>query len=208
VPTNSLGKAVKWHSDAKRIEAVTTYLVLGKSNLVEAAIGVPQGTIRQWKLQPWWDELVHQIQTESDLELDAKLAKRIEKSLDLVNDRLENGDFLYDPKTGSFVRKPVNIRDGWKISSEMIDKRWLIRKMPKEQTSEGAVGDILKTLAAEFATMAKRRLKEVVIDGEVLEELKDGSAVEVQAELPDGIRQIPGETSPNQEQSGAQPSPV
>ena len=146
-------------NDNKRIEAVTTYLILGKMPLVAQTIGVPLPTLKLWKQQPWWKDLEFEIQTENDTELDAKLAKRIEKALDLVNDRLENGDFQYDPKTGQFVRRPVNIRDGWKVANEMIDRRWLIRKQPKDATSQEAIGDILKNLAKEFAEMAMKRVK-------------------------------------------------
>ena len=146
-------------NDNKRIEAVTTYLILGKMPLVAQTIGVPLPTLKLWKQQPWWKDLEFEIQTENDTELDAKLAKRIEKALDLVNDRLDNGDFQYDPKTGQFVRRPVNIRDGWKVANEMIDRRWLIRKQPKDATSQEAIGDILKNLAKEFADMAMKRVK-------------------------------------------------
>jgi hypothetical protein len=194
---NSLGKYKKHHSEAKRVEAVTTYLVLGKATLVGAALGIPEGTIRQWRTQPWWKELEMQIQTESDQELDHKLAKRIDKALELVNDRLDNGDFQYDPKTGQFVRRPVGARDGWKIASEMIDKRWILRKQPKEQSSQEAVGDILKNLASEFAEMAKRKLTERVING---------SAVEIKEELPVGVPELPRETGTNSEPIRAEPS--
>ena len=149
-------------NDNKRIEAVTTYLILGKLTLVAQTIGVPLPTLKLWKQQPWWKDLEFEIQTENDTELDAKLAKRIEKALDLVNDRLDNGDFQYDPKTGQFVRRPVNIRDGWKVANEMIDRRWLIRKQPKDATSQEAIGDILKNLAKEFAEMAKIKVKEKI----------------------------------------------
>lgn len=202
VSKNSLGKAVKWHSDAKRIEAVTTYLVLGKANLVGAAIGVPEGTIRQWRTQPWWDELVQQIQTESDQELDAKLAKRIDKALDLVNDRLENGDFQYDPRTGSFVRRPVGARDGWRIASEMVDKRWIIRKIPKDRGSQEAIGDILKNLAQEFATMAKKRMQ---VYAEVVVEETSGPE-QIETKLPIRVQELPGNTDPIAQPEFTQPS--
>ena len=149
----------EWWSDKKRLEVVTTWLVLGKIPLVSATTGVPEGTIRQWRTQPWWKEIEISVQTESDQELDTKLAKRIDKALDLVMDRLENGDYLYDPKTGEFIRKPVSMKDTWKVSTEMIDKRLLIRKQPKEQANQEAVGDILKNLAKEFADMARKRVK-------------------------------------------------
>lgn len=154
-------KEGEWWSDKKRLEVVTTWLVLGKIPLVSATTGVPEGTIRQWRTQPWWKEIEVSVQTESDQELDTKLQKRIDKALDLVMDRLENGDYLYDPKTGEFIRKPVSMKDTWKVSTEMIDKRLLLRKQPKEQQNQEAVGDILKNLAKEFADMAKKRIKDV-----------------------------------------------
>lgn len=159
-------KPLEHWTDVKRIEVVTTWLVLGNVSLVEAATGVPKGTIRRWKFEPWWGEMVREIQTESDQELDTKLAKRIDKALDIVNDRLENGDFQYDPKKGTFVRKPVGLRDTWRVTNEMVDKRMLLRKQPRENTNQEAIGDILKNLAKEFSEMARRRLTEKVIEHE------------------------------------------
>ena len=172
----------------KKIEAVTTYLILGNVALTAQTVGVPFETVRLWRRQPWWAELTQTIQLESDQELDSKLQKRIEKCLEVVNDRLENDDFQYDPKTGQFVRKPVSLRDGWKVASEAIDKRWLIRKQPKEVADQGAVGDILKNLAQEFATMAKKRVKEQLNGPEPVEE-----------KLQEGIPELPRETGTNSE---------
>jgi hypothetical protein len=153
-------KEGEWWSEGKRIDVVTTWLALGKIPLVSHATGVPEGTIRQWRTQPWWRELEISIQTESDQALDAKLAKRIDKALDVIWDRLEKGDFLYDPKTGEFIRKPVNMKDANKVMVDMMDKRMLIRKQPKDIQSQEAVADILKNLAKEFATMVKQKVKD------------------------------------------------
>jgi hypothetical protein len=149
-------------NDNKKIDVVTTWLITGNLAATASVCQVPLVTIKMWKKQPWWNDLVLDIQTESDQELDAKLSKRIEKSLEIINDRLEHGDFQYDPKTGQFVRKPVSMKDGWKVANEMIDKRWLIRKMPQNQVDQGAVGDILKNLAKEFAEMAKKRVSNIL----------------------------------------------
>jgi len=149
-------------SDKKKVEVVTTYLVLGKVGLTAATTGVPEGTLRRWKFEPWWAEMVAAIQADSDQELDAKLAKNVDKALDLIKDRLENGDFIYNPKTGEFARKPVSMRDTWKVTSEMVDKRFILRKQPKEQANQEAIGDILKKLAVDFATMAKKKVQQNV----------------------------------------------
>lgn len=186
-------KEGEWWSDAKRLEVVTTWLVLGKIPLVSATTGVPEGTIRQWRTQPWWREIEISVQTESDQELDTKLAKRVDKALDLVMDRLENGDFLYDPKTGSFIRKPVSMKDTWKVSTEMIDKRLLLRKQPKEAQSQEAVGDILKNLAKEFAEMARKKVHGEVAkdpvskDTGVQEQIPQESNAELHVENKDAI---------------------
>lgn len=177
-------KPGEWWSDAKRIEVVTTWLALGKIPLVSACTGVTEGTIRQWRTQPWWRELELSIQTETDQELDAKLAKRIDKALDVIWDRLEHGDFLYDPKTGEFIRKPVGMKDVNKVMVDMMDKRLLIRKQPKDQQSQEAVADILKNLAREFSQMAKARVKDAT------ESLKE--------ELHPGVRELPGEAGTDQ----------
>lgn len=153
-------KEGEWWSEAKRIEVVTSWLALGKIPLVSNCTGVPEGTIRQWRTQPWWKELELSILTETDQELSSKLTKRIDKALDVIFDRLENGDFMFDPKTSQFIRKPVNMKDTNKVLMDMVDKRLLLRKQPKEQQSQEAVGDILKNLAKEFEAMAKKKLKE------------------------------------------------
>lgn len=161
-------KAGKWHTDGKRVEVVTSYLVLGKAPLVEAITGVPVGTIRRWKTEPWWNDLVAQIQTEDNQELDAKLGARLSKALDIVSDRLDSGDFMYDPKSGEFKRRPVSMKDTWHVAKEMVDIRQLLRRQPAEKPNQEAVSDILKNLANEFADMARKRLREKIVDGEVL----------------------------------------
>lgn len=181
--SDSTHKEGQWWSDNKRIEVVTTYLALGKIPLVAACTKVPEGTIRQWRTQPWWKELELSITTESDQELDSKLAKRIDRALDVVADRLENGDFMYDPKTGEFLRKPVSMKDTNKVMVDLMDKRMLIRKQPKEVQSQEAVGEILKNLAKEFEKMAKTKIKEVSSGSE--------SSTQGTEELRQGIQELP-----------------
>ena len=184
-------KGVKNWSDKKRIEAVTAYLTLGNAAYVEIATGVPAGTVRQWKTQPWWKELVSQIQTEADQELDTKLSKLMEKTLSVVNDRIENGDFFWDSKNSKFVRKPVSLKDSWKVSTEMIDKRWIIRDRPDTKVDTEAVSDILVKLAQDFAGMAKKKVQEKL----------DGPE-QIESELQEGVRELSGQAGTDQESSG------
>ena len=194
-------KGVKNWSDKKRIEAVTAYLTLGNAAYVEIATGVPAGTVRQWKTQPWWKELVSQIQTEADQELDTKLSKLMEKTLSVVNDRIENGDFFWDSKNSKFVRKPVSLKDSWKVSTEMIDKRWIIRDRPETKVDTEAVSDILVKLAQDFAGMAKKKVG-LALQGEDLKMEKLDGEEQIESELQEGVRELSGQAGTDQESSG------
>lgn len=153
--------------DKKRVEAVTTWLAVGKLSLVEAITGVPKATIASWKRSPWWTELVHEIQNESDQELDSKLQKIVDKSLDVVFDRIENGDFVLNSKTGEVTRVPTKLKDVHRVSVDLIDKRDLIRNRERVKVEVLIVDDYLKKLAAQFSAFVRKQLPKT-IEGEKL----------------------------------------
>lgn len=170
-----------WWPETKRIEVITTYLSTRSVGLTESLTGVPRNTINTWMRQPWWKEHVEDIQNSEHVELDKKLVKVMDKALDAVMDRLENGEYQYDEKTGRIVRIPAKLRDTNKVLTDMIDKRALIEKTKKqEQKPQEITVDHLMKLAETFADFAngKGRPKEKqisVIDGEVIiEELTNG----------------------------------
>lgn len=173
--TRSKSNPQGFWSDRKKIEVVTTYLALGKAPMVEAVTGVPQQTIRIWKMQPWWKELEEEIRREENLELDSRLGKIVDKSLEVVMDRLENGDFTLNSKTGKVSRIPVKLRDATMASNALIDKRQLIRKNPIEKAQhQQQFEDRLLKLAEQFAEFAIGKKKnEKVIEGEVIDASED-----------------------------------
>lgn len=188
--------------EKKRVEVVTTYLAVGKLPLVEAITGVPKATIRQWKYQPWWEELVHEVQTESDQELSTKLSKIIDKSLDVVLDRIENGDFVLNSKTGAITRIPSKLRDVHRVSVDLVDKRDLIRnKKENVRVEVSTVDDYLKKLASQFAEFVKRKLPRTY----------EGEAVALhdprQERLSEGSGEIHIEAGRDKEEGRAEQSP-
>jgi hypothetical protein len=177
--------------EKKKIEVVTTYLAVGKYPLVEAITGVPSATIQTWKRQPWWPELVHEIQNESDQELDSKLHNIVDKSLDVVLDRIENGDFVLNSKTGQVTRVPIKIRDAHKVSVELIDKRDLIRNRERVKVEVQAVDVYLKKIADQFAEFVKRKLPKTY-EGEIVA-IHEGR----QEGLQEGVPEVPLPTGTN-----------
>lgn len=137
----------------KKIEVVSQFLVLGNMKMVAAMTGVSYDLVRQWKTQGWWKELEAEIRQTQNIEMDTKLSKIVDKSLDAVLDRVENGDFIYDQKKGEITRRPAALRDLHRVSVDTISKRELLRgnATERKETSQISVAEQLKMLAEEFA---------------------------------------------------------
>lgn len=141
--------------------------------------GVPVETLRVWKRSDWWATQAAEMQQENNLELDQKLTKVMDKALDQVMDRLENGEYMYDPRTGKVKRIPAKLRDTGKILNDMIDKKQLIKKTVRDNTDtkQQITADHLVQLArafAEFSTGKKQDEKpSQIIEGEYKEHLEE-----------------------------------
>lgn len=145
-------------SPKKKLEVVQAQILGLKAPEIQAATGVPAATIRYWRMQDWFKEMVAELQTEDDLGIDARFTKILAKSLDVMSDRLDNGDYQYDPKTGKFVRKPVSARDSRAIVETMFDKRNVLRGKPTSITArQEQVSDRLLKLASEFERFVSAR---------------------------------------------------
>jgi hypothetical protein len=136
---------------------VSQYLVLGDMKMVAAVTGVSYGIVRQWKIQPWWKELEAEIRASQNIKKDTKLEKIVDRSLDAVLDRIENGEFFYDQKSGEIKRKPANLRDVARVATDMISKQELLRGVvqEKQEANPLQMQDLLKQLAVTFAEMNK-----------------------------------------------------
>lgn len=159
----------KSYTDAKKIECVTAYLALGKAPLVEVVTGVPRQTIRAWKLTQWWKDIESEIRSDDDAELDSRLSKIINRTLDTVVDRIDNGDFVLDSRSGTVKRVPVKMREAHKVGVELMDKRNLIRGKPTQIIQKVTIDDVMAKLATEFAEWSKglKRPNERVIEHDV-----------------------------------------
>ncbi len=194
---------MRHYDEKKKIEAVTTWLALGKIPMVAAVVDVSIPTLRAWRLQPWWKDLVEQIQNESDQELDTKLSKIIDKSLDAVVERIEGGEFILDSKTGKVLRIPVKLKDVHKVAVDLVDKRNLIRGKPTSRVEKTQSEDILLKLASQFADWVKINLKPEprIVEGEVLAIHGERSQG-----LQDRVQQIPQSAETETQPSLTQPS--
>lgn len=191
----------------KRIEVVGQFLILGNMRLVSATTGVAYDLVRKWKGQPWWPELVAEIRATQNIEMDTKLSKIVEKSLEATLDRVEHGDFIYDQKSGEVRRKPAALRDIHRVSVDLLGKREQLREgaETRREDAQVTIKEHLKLLADEMAKWFEPKKKQEVIE---LEEIEDAIYEERETRLqtgtPVGTQEEAGES---QGTSGTERSP-
>ena len=169
------GELGHW-KDTKKLEVVATWLATG--NLAETAriTRVPVRTIEKWRVSDWWKQQVNNIQSEEDQKLDAKSSKVIERALDHLMDRIENGEFIYDQKTGQVIRTPAKLRDLNTAFNTLLDKRQLLRNKPTKIVEQQQTATQLQNLAEQFAKFVKNTAPKEVeyIEGETVVQNEDG----------------------------------
>jgi hypothetical protein len=152
----AVGDKQKRWSDSQKTEAVQMYMILGSLKLVSGALQIPFDTLKVWKASEWWKTLEGDLRVQEDLQLSARLTKIVNKSYDVVEDRLENGDFVYDQKSGKMRRKPVNMRDAHKVAVDLMDKKDMLieRHIQGDSVTTDKIEKTLQDLAANFAKIA------------------------------------------------------
>jgi hypothetical protein len=140
---------------SKKTEAVLTWMTCGSLVQTAQIIGVGLPTIKHWRKQPWWIEAVEGFHDDDKTELDAKYQKIIRKALSVVEDRLDNGNFQMDQKTGEIVRVPVSMSDTHRVVKDLVDQQQELRRDKKQEVAATeTVNDKLIKLAEQFALMA------------------------------------------------------
>lgn len=158
-------KGVRKHGEEypleTKVQAVATYLLLGNNWKTEDVMGLPRNTLSAWKRKDWWPELIAVAQKDHSDEIGAKFNYVMGKALDVISERLESGDHIYDSKNQEVVRVPVKAKDAAVIAAISYDKRALIRGEPTSRT-ETSPSARLERLAEQF----ERLNNEKTIDGE------------------------------------------
>lgn len=161
----------RW-SDSQKIEAVTTYLTLGNLAQTAKVLQIPDITLRGWKTTMWWKELEDDIKVQEELTLSSRLKRIIESTMAVTEDRLANGDFIFDQKTGKLIRKPVSMRDAHKVSVDMIERRDKILNRQPNSIPMEQIENKLEKLAKKFEEIATGRrpleVTDVIIGTEVI----------------------------------------
>lgn len=153
----SVGDVHKSWSDSQKLEAVTTYLSLGNLALTASVLKIPEPTLRTWRQKDWWHEIEGELRVQENLQLSSRLKRIIENTLAVTEDRIANGDFIYDNRSGQMVRKPVSMKDAHKVTMDMLDKREVLDNKKPVNASMEQIDDKLAKLAQKFEEIAAGR---------------------------------------------------
>lgn len=163
-------------SEKKKYEAVVLFNAGMGLSQISVELNVPRETIKKWRISPWWEDISKDLRSEETQKLDAKLTKILDKSLESILDRLEEGEFIYDQKTGKIKRTPVKMRDATVAFNTIMDKRQLIRKEPTKITEQTNTATQLANLAEQFAAFVSGK-PVVAKDAELVTEYIEGETL-------------------------------
>ena len=161
------------YTDKEKLNAVCVFAVAGNSRRVAEITKIPEATIRTWKATEWWNEAMSRIITEQDEELNSKLTKLVDKAVDEVNDRLENGNYVYNPKLDKLIRKPVDAKELAIVTAISIDKRQLLRGQPTSRIERISQDERLLKLSEQFKNFTKAKEVTAVVEEVEFESMEE-----------------------------------
>jgi len=191
------GDSNKAWSDEQKMELCKLYLITGNLKQAAASLQIPEVTARYWKAKDWWKQLEAEMRVSEQIQLSARMKRLVEKSMAVVEDRLENGDWQYNSKTGQLFRKPVAMKDAHKVTMDMATKAIEIdEKRVDAPELEEATQNKFVELAEKFAALAQKVIEKPpleVTDVVFVENKEYADAVheEREARLQDGIPEVP-----------------
>lgn len=155
------------YPDEKRLEAATIFAATGNCETVQELTGVPATTVRNWRKEEWFRDILREIRDENNDKIDAIFSQIVEKAAKDVLERLENGDHKLT-REGNIVRVPISAKDLSLVTAINVDKRQIIRGQPTsisgDSTKNLSVVEKLERLAQTFESLAKIGRKPEVID--------------------------------------------
>ena len=171
-PVNGAVKQDRW-STKQKYQAVVVYKMCGSLKATAQSTGIPYPTIRKWHIEDWWKEVESDIVNQSRTKISVSLQKIVDKALSIVQDRLENGDFFFDQKAQTLIRRPLSGNSANQILKDSVDKYVLLEKLKNEEKqieTKEKFEDRLIQLSTEFKKFANSKTIEAEVVDAIPEE--------------------------------------
>ncbi len=171
-------------SAEKKVEAATLYAVLGDITKVAETTKLPIKVVRELATQTFWEEIQKQVASEASKKFLTKIDSILEQSLEMLEDRIINGDCEYTParigRNGDLIceeamhRVPIKGRDLSQIFHALTGQKNLMDGRATSIVQNSTTEEKLKLLQDHFKKFAQL----TVIEGTATEipEETDGKA--------------------------------
>ena len=127
-------------------EAAANFVLTGNMAQVSRLTGIPQSTLCEWKKNNAdWVALIEHIRNEKQDEIDAGYTRIIHQGIDVIEDRMANGDVVID-KNNEIARKPVSMKDAAWTTGVIFDKRQILRNQPTSISTNSNLDTLAKRL--------------------------------------------------------------
>lgn len=174
-----------------KTEVVKKYMLLGNMRLVAELMSIPYDTLSDWRKQEWWVELHDEIRKAQKAKTNTKLSTIIEDSLEIIQDRIQNGDWVLNQKTGELQRKAVPLRDVGNLTNQLLTRQLQLEELSERmEHRKESVQDTLQLLAKEFSKWQRIQNKSTATDVEIIT-----NAVEQENSREHGEEESPRESS-------------
>lgn len=190
-------------NDEVKVGAAKLYMQLGNMRAVSDRLDISYSLLYEWRKQEWWGQIIDELRNAEKAQRGNKLSTIIDQSLDVIQDRLEHGDFILNNKTGKVERKPVSIRDAAAISNNLLGRQLQVEELQqKAVTTKETVQDTLTMLAKEF----KRFTRSQAVDTPY-KEIENAVYDEREERLQEGSSQLHFQAGSEKEEGDAEQGP-
>ena len=166
-------RAVTTWSWSDKTEAAKKYMLLGNMRIVSELTGISYNTLCDWRKQDWWSTLIDEIKAAQKAKRNTKMNEVIDESMEIIHDRIVNGDFILNNKTGEIQRKPVTLRDIGNLTNQLLTRQAQLEEITNRmENNKETVQETLKTLAKEFAKWQRISNKKSATDVEIVDAVK------------------------------------
>lgn len=139
----------------QRYEVLAAWATCGQFTKVAQEIkDVPYPTMVSWRHQDWWEPALQEFRKLHGAYMDARMTGLLEKKLNAMEDRLDNGDEFVD-KDGEIRRKKVTYRDLAIGTGVIYDKRALNRGEPTARVEQISDEDRTRKLIDQFKSVVQ-----------------------------------------------------
>lgn len=163
--TETLARPGSQYTDDIKRDAMALYVIKGNLKEVARQLDIPRTTLTDWVKSDWGQELIVSIRHEKSDEIDSGFTRILDKTTQVIEDRLENGDFHGYDQDGNILYKPVSMRDAATLMGITFDKQRINRNQATSITASDAT---LNSLADQFKQAAKY-MQAREIEGEIVE---------------------------------------